>query len=403
MAEASRRPITLFTYGFRPFFLMAGIYAVFAIAAWLAWLLLHAGNVAVTRPTIAEAPHLWHGHEMLFGYAVAVLSGFLLTAVPNWTGTAPFAGPPLAMLAAAWLAGRIALWFSAFLPAWLVAAIDLAYLPLLMLVVARALLQRPAARNLIFIALMALLLFANVAVHAEWLGLTEDTAAWGLKLAIVVLALMITIIGGRVVPAFTRNALVHRGDDERLPRRMPRLNQLCIASSLAVVIAVLTDWPAGLGAVALAAGLINGVRLALWRPTAGLSEPIIWSLHLGYLGLVAGYLALAAADLGGWPSETAALHVIAIAGIGGMTLAIMTRAALGHTGRALRVAPQVAAAYVLVAVAALVRGFGTALLPSHYFAVITVAALCWMAAFGLFTFCYAPILAGPAVAAGDAT
>jgi len=381
---------------------MGGIYAVVAIAAWLAWLLLHAGNVAVTRPTIAEAPHLWHGHEMLFGYAVAVLSGFLLTAVPSWTGTTPLAGQPLAMLAAAWLAGRIAMWFSAFLPAGLVAAIDLAYLPLLMLVVARALMRRPAARNLVFIALMALLLFANAVVHAQWLGFAEDTASWGLKLAILVLALMITIIGGRVVPAFTRNALLHRGEHERLPRSIPRLDGVCIASALAAVIAATADWPAALGVATLVTGFANAVRLALWRPTASLDEPIVWSLHLGYLGLVVGFLTLAAADLGGWPSETAALHVIAIAAIGGMTLAVMTRAALGHTGRALAVTRPVAAAYVLVAVAALVRGFGTALAPAHYFAVITVAGLCWMAAFGLFCFCYAPILAGPSAAAGDA-
>ncbi len=400
MAEASRRPIALFTYAFRPFFLMAGAYAVIAIAAWLAWLLLHAGNVAVTRPTIAEAPHLWHGHEMLFGYAVAVLSGFLLTAVPGWTGTSPLAGPPLAFLAAAWLAGRIAMWFSAFLPAGLVAAIDLAYLPLLMLVVARALMQRPAPRNLIFIAILALLLFANAAVHAQWLGVAEDTASWGLRLAILVFALMITIIGGRVVPAFTRNALMHRGENERLPRSIPRLDGLCIVSALVVVVAAFPDWPPGLGAIALVAGLANAVRLALWRPASSLAEPIVWSLHLGYLGLVTGFLALAAADLAGWPSETAALHVIAIAGIGGMTLAVMTRAALGHTGRDLKVSRPVAAAYVLVAIAALVRGFGTALAPAHYFAVITVAGLAWMAAFGLFTFCYAPILAGPPAPAG---
>ncbi len=400
MTHVSHRQIVLFSYGFRPFFLAAGLYAVLAIAAWLTWLLLHAGNVVVTRPTIAEAPFLWHGHEMLYGYAVAVLSGFLLTAVPSWTGTKPFTGLPLGLLAATWLAGRAAMWLSAFVPAGLVAAIDLAYLPLLMVIVARSLIQRPAPRNLIFIAVLALLAAANAAVHAQWLGLTEDTAAWGLKLAILVFALTITVIGGRVVPAFTRNALMRRGETEALPKSIARLDGLCIASVLAVIVTAIAGWPAALGAAALAAGTLNAVRLGLWRPAASLGEPIVWSLHLGYLGLVAGFLALAAADLGGWPSETAALHVIAIAGIGGMTLAVMTRAALGHTGRAIKAARPVAAAYALVALSALLRGFGTALIPSHYFTVITLAGLCWMAAFVLFTFSYAPILTGPPLA-GD--
>ena len=395
MATRSSRLIVFFSSGLRPFFLFAGLYAVVAIAAWLAWLGLHAGNVTVTRSTIAEAPHLWHGHEMLFGYGAAMVSGFLLTAVPSWTGTAPIAGARLGLLVATWLAGRLVMWFSALLPGLVVAAVDLAHLPVLGVMVAMSLRQRPAPRNLIFLGLLALLAFANGAVHAEWTGYGDDSASWGLRLAIVAFVLMITIIGGRVVPAFTRNALMRRGQTEALPRSLGWLDGLAVASAAAVVVAAAADWSPGLGAAGLVAGLANAWRLVLWRPLASLAEPIVWSLHLGYLFVAGGFLALAGADLGGWPSETAALHILAIGAIGGMTLAIMTRAALGHTGRALTVARPVAVAYLLVAAAALVRGFGTQFMPDHYFAVIGLAGLAWMTAFGLFAVVYFPILTGP--------
>jgi len=299
------------------------------------------------------------------------------------------------VLVATWVAGRVVMWTSAFLPAMLVAVIDLSYLPLLAVVAGQSLMRRPAPRNLIFPGLLALLAFANASVHAEWLGLTDDTAAWGLRLAVLTYGLLIAIIGGRVVPAFTRNALMHRGETQRLPRSIARLDGFGLAASLAVVIAAAAGWPTGIGWAALSAGVLNGARLGLWRPLSSLGEPIVWSLHLGFAALVAGYATLAAADLGGWPSETAALHVIAIGAIGCMTLAVMTRAALGHTGRALAVTRLIALAYLLVAAAALLRGFGTQLFPAHYFAVIMVAGGAWMVAFGLFTGGYARILAGP--------
>jgi uncharacterized protein involved in response to NO len=393
-AMLGRRGVFL-SYGFRPFFLFAGLYAVMAMAAWLVWLLLLAGNVTVAQPTIAEAPHLWHAHEMLFGYAGAAVTGFLLTAVPNWTGAAPVAGMRLGFLVAVWLAGRLVMWFSAFLPGLLVAAVDLAHLPVLAVMVGMSLMQRPAPRNLVFLGFLALLAFANAAVHAEWTGYADDIASWGLRLGIVVFVLMVIIIGGRVVPAFTRNALMRRGRTEALPRGLGWLEALSVLTVVAVVVAAAIDWTPGLGAAALAAGMANAWRLGLWRPLASFDEPIVWSLHLGYLSAVAGFLALAGADLGGWPSETAALHILAIGAVGGMTLAIMTRAALGHTGRALTVARPVVAAYGLVSAAALVRGFGVQIMPEHYFAVIAVAGMAWMLAFALFIGVYFSILVGP--------
>ena len=191
------------TIGFRPFFLCAGLYAVIAMAAWIAWLMLHAANAVILKPTIAIPAHLWHGHEMLLGYVSAAITGFMLTALPGWTGARRVAGTRLAGLMMIWTAGRMVMWFSTFLPPLVVAAVDLAYLPLLAGVVASGLMRKPAPRNLIFLGLLSLLIISNVAFHGEWSGLTGDSASWGLALALLTSVLLIVILGGRIVPAFT--------------------------------------------------------------------------------------------------------------------------------------------------------------------------------------------------------
>jgi uncharacterized protein involved in response to NO len=362
----------------------------------MAWLGLHSMNIEVRRPTIAGAPHLWHGHEMIFGYATAVISGFILTAVPNWTGARRVAGTPLALLVLLWLAGRAAMWFSGFLPAALVAALDMAHLPALILLVALGLFVRPAPRNLVFLLLLTLLVGANAAVHAEWLGLTENSAAGGLAFGLMTISLLVVIIGGRVVPSFTRNALMRESGMQSLPRSFPVLDRAAILASALLVACYLPALPGFVtGAIALAAALLNGARLAFWRSAAVLGEPILWSLHIAYAWIAVGYAALASAHLTGSPHETAALHIIAIGAIGGMTLAVMTRAALGHTGRPLSVSRPIAIAYGLIAVAAAVRGFGPGLLPSHYFALIFLSGGLWISGFAIFAIGYCSILTGP--------
>lgn len=386
----------LLSFGFRPFFLLAGVYAVLAMLAWMTWLGLHSMNVEVQTPSFAGAPHLWHGHEMIFGYATAVISGFILTAVPNWTGARRVAGTPLFVLVMLWLAGRAAMWFSGFLPAALVAALDMAHLPALTILVALGLFVRPAPRNLIFLLLLTLLVCANAAVHAQWLGLTADSATGGLAFGLMTISLLVVIVGGRVVPSFTRNALMRESPAQSLPRSFPLLDGATILASALLVACTLFALPGSVtGAIALAAALLNGARLALWRSTAVLGEPILWSLHLAYAWIPVGYAALAAAHLIGVPHEAAALHVVAIGAIGGMTLAVMTRAALGHTGRPLSVSRPIAVAYGLIAVAAVVRGFGPSLMPSHYFALIFLSGGLWIAGFGIFAIGYCSILTGP--------
>lgn len=390
--------IPFLSTGFRPFFLCAGLYAIVAMAAWIAWLMLHGANAVILKPTIAIPAHLWHGHEMLFGYVSAVITGFMLTALPGWTGTRRVTGARLAGLLMIWAAGRMVMWFSTFLPALVVATIDMSYLPLLAGIVASGLIQRPAPRNLIFLVLLSALIVANGAFHGEWSGLTGDTASWGLALALLTTVLLIVILGGRIIPAFTRNALTRKGHERNLPRSVEIVDSASIlgmAAAVACHALALSDTITGL--VAAMAAAANFVRLGMWRWRATLSEPIVWSLHLAYLWVPVGLAALSAAMLGDWLSHSAAMHLLAIGAIGGMTLAMMSRAPLGHTGRSLIVTGPVAIAYLLIAIAALLRGFGLEFLSANYFLVILLAGTFWITGFVIFVVTYASILTGPSL------
>lgn len=396
MSASRATGMAVLSYGFRPFFLLAGLYAVAAMAAWLIWLALPLAGAGPVAASISGAPQLWHGHEMIFGYAVAALAGFLLTAVPSWTGAQPLAGRPLAALAAVWLAGRLALWFSALIPAILVAVVDLAFLPVLAAVVARSLMLKPAPRNLVFLALLAVLFAANLAVHLEWIGGTVDGASWGLRLGIVTLALMVAIIGGRIVPAFTRNALMRAGESRRLPRGFKPVEAVSLVGSLAVMLFSMAGAAGALtGTIAAITALAHLVRLSFWRPAATRGQPILWGLHLAYLWLPLGYAALAAAHLFGAFPEAVALHALGIGAVGGMTLAVMTRAALGHTGRPLAVARPIALSYGLVAAAALVRVLAPVVVPAFSLELVLLAGVMWMIGFAVFVAVYGPILTGP--------
>lgn len=386
---------TLFTAGFRFYFLIAGIYAVIAIAAWLFWLQLHFAGGTFSDPPFSMPPHHWHAHEMIYGYAAAVLAGFFLTALPNWTGEAPARAAYIAATGSVWLAGRLAIWLSGGLPPLLVAAIDLAFVPFLGLKVASNIIAKMQTRNFIFLALLALLFIGNLRMHLEWAGLPGGDAAAGMRFGLLVLTAMIGVIGGRIVPGFTRNALARRRPDGPMPAISPLADKLAIASGLLTAIAAGFSAPdAAIGSAALATALINGFRLARWRSQDTLAEPILWSLHLGFLMLVAGYAALAAALLTGAFSQIAALHILGIGAIGGMTLAVMSRAALGHTGRPLIVAKPIAIAYLAIATAAMIRSFGLAIFPDQYFAVMLLSGGFWILGFTIFAAIYLPILTG---------
>lgn len=385
------------SYGFRPFFLFAGAYAAIAAAAWLAVLhRLHTG-AAFSFPHGSFPVHLWHGHEMLFGFAGAAIAGFFLTAVPSWTGRDPVRGPLLGGLALTWLAGRIALWSASFLPLYLIAIIDLAFVPFLAGLVVRTLKGGWSKRNAIFLPVFAALFAGNLLFHLDTAGIAPGFAARGLLLALDAILFLLTVIGGRVVPAFTTNALRRMGES-RLPVSRPPVEAAALISVALLAVADLFD-PDGpiTGAVAAGTALIHAVRLAGWCGHRTLSEPILWILHLGYIWLIAGFALKTLALLGGWLPATTASHALTIGAIGSMTLGVMSRAALGHTGRELKVAPSITAAYLLVSAAAFARIIGPALLPTYVPQALAMSAILWIAAFGLFTVVYSPILIRPRV------
>ena len=328
---------------------------------------------------------------MVFGFALAGVLGFLTTALPNFAGATPLTGRPLAVLAGVWLAGRLALWTADWLPPLLVAAADLALVPLALVLLLRSLPPRPNRRMLVFPALFALFEVANALTHAEALGWTADTGAAGVTLGINLIAVLVAIIGGRIIPSFTANALRAAGSP-RLPRSFRALDATAIGATAAVAIAMLAVGAGPVvGAVALLAGLANAARLSFWRGMQTVRTPILFVLHVGYGWLAAAQLLRAAAELGALVPGNAAFHALTIGCFGTMMLGVMSRAALGHTGRAIRAHPLTVAAYVLVSATALFR-FAAAMLPDLQMALLSAAAASWIAAFALFLTIYAPIL-----------
>jgi uncharacterized protein involved in response to NO len=394
-------PPRLLTEGFRVFFLAAAVWAVFAVGIWEGWLTVHALDGMVTDTPFAQAPHLWHAHEMTFGFGTAVLGGFFLTAVPNWTG-APAARTAFVTVAAAlWLAGRLAVWWSGAIDPRLVAALDLAFLPVLSWKIAAQMLKRPKPQNVMLLGVLAAIWTGNLLCHLEWTGVVADGVGPGLRLGLGATCVLIAVVGGRVTPAFTRNAMRAAGREDRLPETRPGLERAAMAGAAVVTLLWAAQGPSWLLApLAAATGAAQLARVAGWRPGWTLSRPILWSLHLGMAMLGLGWLALAAHWAGLPVGETAALHLLGIGAVGGMTLAVMSRAALGHTGRPLEVDPAVAVAYGLVAAAALVRFAGPTLDPALYEGALLLSGALWIAGFGAFAALYAPILTGPRLGRG---
>ncbi len=376
----------LLTYGFRPFFLAGGLWAALAM---LIWIMALAG--ALTLPSAFD-PVSWHAHEMLFGYLGAVVAGFLLTAVPNWTGRLPVVGWPLAGLVALWLAGRLAVAFSSYLPAAVVALIDLSGLAALALYLAREIIAGRNWRNLVVLTMLGALLLANGIFH--WQAARGDYAAHGagLRLGLGAAIMLITVIGGRIVPSFTRNWLVKTGQRAR-PAAMGRADKLAIAGmvlALGFWVAAPDVWPTGV--MLVLAGLLQGVRLSRWGGAHTLGEPLVWILHAGYGFVPLGALALGLSVLfPGWLSGIAAQHLWMAGAIGVMTLAVMSRAILGHTGQKLSAGKGTLAVYLAALLSVALR-FVAGAFPGLPAAVLELSGLLWFSAFAGFAAIYAPAL-----------
>lgn len=372
---------------FRPFFLLAGVYAC---APLIAWLVLYARGV----PLWGRWPAMtWHGHEMVFGFAAAAIAGFLLTAVPKWTGTAPISRRTLALLVGAWLLGRMTMWTSAWLPAWWVAAANVLLLAAMGALVARAVYGTGNRRNYAFPVLLFGLCAANAVTHLDPGG-ARGRVALGLAVAVFVLA--IVIVGGRIVPLFTWGALEHEGVDvRRRPRRWLRVTSL-----LACGVALVADFGLSLGRWAgyleLVAGVAVLAQMAGWYGHRTLRRPILWVLHLGWLWLGVAFLLRGAGHLG-LVSLASGLHAFTAGAIGTMVIAVMSRAALGHTGRPLEIDRVTTAAYALVALGAALRVFGPIVAPDHTSRLVIAGGVTWTLGFALFVAAYLPILGKPRV------
>jgi uncharacterized protein involved in response to NO len=366
-------------------FLAAGVGGLTLIPAWVAvW--------AFGAPLAARwPPTLWHAHEMLFGFIGAAMAGFLLTAVPSWTGRRGFAGTPLIVLITLWLAARLLVLSSASWSPALVMAIDVGFFPALAALIAPPLL-RAHNRNTPLLLVLALLTLCNVEFHLALLQHNAERATHTVLLGIDLVLILVTVIGGRILPAFTASGLRLNS----IPVRMHAWRGVGVTAITVMVMLGFVDifWPESrtAGLIAGLAALVQGVRLLQWRTAATLRQPIIWVLHLAYAWLPLGLALKCAALLGGYAVAAFWLHALTIGALATMILGVMSRAALGHTGRPLVVEPATAVAYVLLLLAALTRVFGLALASPDYALVIVIAASFWTAAFALFLYVYLPIL-----------
>jgi uncharacterized protein involved in response to NO len=374
----------LLANGFRPFFLFGSIYAGLAI---LVWLPVFYGEITLTS---AFAPRDWHVHEMLYGYLPAVITGFLFTAIPNWTGRLPIQGTPLLVLVMVWIAGRLGVTFSAE-TGWLAAMlVDASFLLLVAAAAAREILAGRNWRNLNVVMLVLLLLTGNIAFHLE--AHFHGAADTGIRIGIGVVVLLISLIGGRIIPSFTRNWLV-RENPGRLPVPFGRFDVIVVA----IGACALSFWvasPAGhyTGAALAIAGLLHLVRLGRWAGDRTWRERLVLILHVGYAFVPSGFLlnAMSAFEL---VPAGAGIHAWMVGAAGTMTLAVMSRATLGHTGQQLTASRATQAIYAAIIVAALAR-ICAVIEPAHSEPLLHLAAFAWAAAFFGFAISFGPLLSG---------
>ncbi len=370
--------------GFRPFFLVGALWAVIALALWLFALL---GGLELPS---AFDPLAWHRHEMLFGFVGAMVAGFLLTAIPNWTGRLPIAGWPLATLVGLWLAGRLAVLFSGALGLGAAALLDVGFYAVMAFVGAREILAAKN-RNLPLVAMILLFGAADATDFAAVSGLLADGEA-GFRAGIALVTVMISVIGGRIIPSFTRNWLAKHGHEQGLPGQPNRFDLAVIVfTALALLGWVLAPGAPLTGGVLVAAGALQLVRLARWRGWRTLSDQLVLVLHVGYLWVPVGLALLGWSVLDPALPRTAAVHALTAGAMATMILAVTTRATLGHTGRELRAGALTVGAYWLVTLGALLR-LAASLGWIGYQAGLEFAGALWAGAFVLFLVAYGPIL-----------
>ncbi|ARP98334.1 NnrS family protein [Pseudorhodoplanes sinuspersici] len=372
----------IFSYGFRPFFFGGAVWSAVAILLWIPQ------YVGAWQWPSAIAPLDWHIHEMLYGYVPAIVAGFVLTAIPNWTGRLPVCGAPLAGLVFVWLAGRIAMLTTAHIGLTVAAAIDVAFLAILFAVTMREIMAGKNWRNLRVLVIVAVLIAGNVVFHIE--VIVTGAADYGIRLGIGATILLISLIGGRIIPSFTHNWLV-RDNPGRLPVPFGRYDIATLAvSAVAFAVWIATPSATWTGTLMIFTGFLHIVRLARWAGDRTLADRLVLVLHVAYAFVPVGFFLVGAAAL--WPDAvlaSAGIHAWTAGAIGLMTMAVMTRASLGHTGQPLVASSLTQAIYICLFLAAVLRiaaafGGGPALMHS--------SATAWIMAFGLFAVSHGPLL-----------
>ncbi len=387
IAAEHRQPPLMLAYAFRPFFLLTAIYAALLVPVWMG--VLFAG----WQVPLSMSPIRWHAHEMLFGLIPAAIAGFLLTAISNWTGAPPLRGKALLGLVLLWIAGRLAMWFSAWLPAVSVLVIDMAFLTAMGIYVTLTLMRHGNRRNYPVAGVILLLATANLMTHLHHLGVLH-LAPVSESLAMTLIAILMMVIGGRITPAFSRNWLQMKGRDASGIVMSPGIERAALFSAALMIPADLISAAPLLGGVAaLVAAAINGWRLLLWRGWRVRSEPLLWILHLGYAWIVTALLIKGLSPILGWAS-TVWLHAMGTGAVGTLLLGVMTRVSLGHTGRPLKLPRGATVIYLLIIAAGVIRllaGFDAI----NYGMGLTLSTAAWSLAFLLFLTLYWSILTQP--------
>jgi uncharacterized protein involved in response to NO len=373
--------IYILRQGMRPFFLGAGLYAVVAMAIWLGMF------SDVIAPPTAFDPVTWHGHEMLYGFIAAAVAGFLLTAIPNWTGRLPVRGRSLGLLAIAWLAGRIGVYTSETIGNLAAGLLDVSFLLLLSGLFVREIIAGKNWKNLLVVVPVALLATANIAIHGGMIGYWNDVTREALIFGLFLILILLSVIAGRVVPSFTRNWLKARGAT-RLPTPFGLFDKASILSVVILLIILTLGNDTLSGWAAAIVSILHTIRLARWRGWQCTAEPLLWIMHVAYAWLPIGFGLLAVSFLTDYISMAAALHALTAGAMGTMIMAMMTRATLGHSGRELHANALTTLSYILLTLAVISRVFGDSELA------YLVSGGLWIAAFGIFSVKFGPILVG---------
>ena len=377
----------IFQNSFRPFFIAAGIWATLAVPFWL---LSYFGILSGTENFNIL---LWHQHEMLYGFVAAAITGFILTAIPNWTGRSPIKNKPLAILAFLWIVGRVGFLNIAIFGTTVTTLMDLPFLIVLVLVIAREIVSGKNWRNLPVIILISFFTLGNILVHLQ-IHEIIDSAELGMRLSTFVLSILLALIGGRIVPSFTRNWLA-QNKANKFPRPFGNIDKISLISLVVFVFAqVIIPHHQATSLLALLAGLLHGIRFIRWKVWMTLAEPLIWILHVGYMWLCVALVLIGLSGLTDFVPYTSSYHALTVGAFSTMILAVMTRASLGHTGRTIKATLGTTTIFIFITIAAILRVYEPFINESGTL-ILSLSGIFWTLSFALFIFIYFPILTQP--------